>query len=82
MSIAENIALVRETMADACRRAGRDEEDVKLGEACLPKSIKSGAMWKAPSPEYAKTSAQAEERMEEFRAERLNAFREEAEKNG
>ena len=30
MSIAENIALVRETMADACRRAGRDEKDVKL----------------------------------------------------
>ena len=60
----------------------QNEEDVSLGEACLPKSIKSGAMWKAPSPEYAKTAAQAEERMEEFRAERLNAFREEAEKNG
>ena len=30
MSIAENIAQVRENIADACRRAGRREEDVKL----------------------------------------------------
>ena len=30
MSIAENIALVRENMAAACQRAGRSEKDVKL----------------------------------------------------
>ena len=30
MSIAENIARVRENMADACRQAGRAEQDVKL----------------------------------------------------
>ena len=59
-----------------------DEESVILGEAWLPKNIKLGAVWKAPKAQYGKTRADSDALTEVFRAEKLNGFREEAQKNG
>ena len=59
-----------------------DGEGISLGEAWLPKSIKKGAVQNAPKPQYGKTRAESEELIEAFREEKLNGFREEAQKNG
>ena len=59
-----------------------DGEGISLGEAWLPKSIRKGAVQKAPKPQYGKTRAESEELIEAFREEKLNGFREEAQKNG
>ena len=59
-----------------------DDSETELGESWLPKNVKAGPLWKAPKPEFGKTRADSEALTEEYRAERLNAFREEAQKNG
>lgn len=59
-----------------------NDENILLGEAWLPKNVKLGAVWKAPKPQYGKTRADSEALAEAFRAEKLNAYREEANKNG
>ena len=59
-----------------------DETQLETGDAWLPKSIRLGAVWKAPAPQFGKTRKDAEELTEQYRADRLNGFREEAQKNG
>ena len=59
-----------------------DENALSLGESWLPKSIKAGAMWKAPKPQFGKTRKDADERTEAYKAEQTIARREEALKNG
>ena len=59
-----------------------DEGAVSLGESWLPKSIKGGALWKTPDPQYGKTREETQERIEAYRAEQLTHFREAAQKNG
>lgn len=59
-----------------------DEDALTLGESWLPKSIKAGAMWKAPKPQYGKTRADLNELITSYKAEQLEQQREEAQKNG
>lgn len=59
-----------------------DKDALLLGESWLPKSIKAGAMWKAPKPQYGKTRADAQELIEAYKSEELAHSREEALKNG
>lgn len=59
-----------------------DENALSLGESWLPKSIQSGALWKTPEPQFGKARADADERIEAYKAERLTESREEAQKNG
>ncbi len=59
-----------------------DDSETVLGESWLPKNVKVGPMWKAPKPEFGKTRADSELLTAEYQAERLQAFREEAQKNG
>lgn len=59
-----------------------DENALILGDAWLPKNIKKGAIQKAPKPQYGSTRAESETLIEAFRAEKLNAYGEEARKNG
>lgn len=59
-----------------------DEDAVELGEAWLPKNIKAGPLWRAPTPEVGKTREESEKLIEDYRAERLDSGREEAKKNG
>lgn len=59
-----------------------DDSGLSLGEAWLPKNIKVGAAWKAPKAQYGKTRKDSDELTEAFREEKLNGFREEAQKNG
>ena len=59
-----------------------DKDALLLGESWLPKSIKAGAMWKAPKPQYGKTRADAQELIEAYKSEELARSREEALKNG
>ena len=54
-----------------------DETQLETGDAWLPKSIKSGAMWKAPAPQYEKTRADSEVLIETYKTELLNERREE-----
>ena len=58
------------------------DAQIETGDAWLPKSIQVGAAWKAPVPLYGKSRADAETLIEQYRADRLNSFREEAQKNG
>ncbi len=60
----------------------KDESSMKLGASWLPKSLSSGAMWKAPKPQFGKTRADADELTEAYKAERLETLREEARKDG
>ncbi len=59
-----------------------DENALTLGEAWLPKNVKAGPLWRAATPHYAKTRADLEELTEKYKTERLEAGREEAQKNG
>ena len=59
-----------------------DEGRLTLGEAWLPKNVKAGALWKAVTPQYGKTRADSDALLEAYKANRLNAFREEAANNG
>lgn len=59
-----------------------DETGLITGDAWLPKSIKVGALWKAPKPEYGKSRADSEMLIEAYKEETLNKLREEAKKNG
>ena len=59
-----------------------DDSGISLGEAWLPKNIKVGAAWKAPKAQYGKTRKDSDDLTESFREEKLNGFREEAQKNG
>ena len=59
-----------------------DKSALSLGEAWLPKNRKAGPMWKAPEPQFGKTRADYEALLKSDQADRLNAFREEAQKNG
>ncbi len=59
-----------------------DEKALELGESWLPKSIKKGAIRKAPAPQFGVTKEESEARLDAFRADKLNGFREEAQKNG
>lgn len=68
-------------MKDVLLGAANDEH-LTLGEAWLPKNIKKGAVWKAPKPQYGRTRADSETLIDAFRQEKLNGFREEAQKNG
>ncbi|MBR5427303.1 MAG: leucine-rich repeat domain-containing protein [Clostridia bacterium] len=62
--------------------AAADESQIETGDAWLPKSIKFGAAWKAPEPQYGKTRADAQTLIEQYRTDKLNALREEAKGNG
>ncbi len=68
-------------ITDICLGA-EDENALVLGESWLPKSIKAGVMWKAPEPQYGKKRADSEALSAAYKAQRLNALREEAQKNG
>lgn len=59
-----------------------DGDGLSLGEAWLPKSIKKGAVRKAPKPQYGKTRRESESLIDAFREGKLEEFREEARKNG
>ena len=59
-----------------------DQDALSIGEAWLPKNVKAGPMWRAPEPQFGKTRADYDALAEAFRADRLNAFREEAANNG
>lgn len=62
--------------------AAADHSALELGESWRPKNIKAGPMWKAPEPQFGKTREESETLIESYRAEQLNALREEAQKNG
>ena len=62
--------------------AAADNSALELGESWRPKNIKAGPMWKAPEPQFGKTREESETLIESYRAEQLNALREEAQKNG
>lgn len=59
-----------------------DESQMETGDAWLPKSLKFGAVWKAPEPQYGKTRADAQALIEQHRTDTLNRLREEAKNNG
>lgn len=59
-----------------------DEDALTLGEAWLPKNQKAGPFWKAPQAQFGKTRADFDALMEAYRADRLNAAREEAANHG
>ena len=59
-----------------------DEDGLTTGDAWLPKSIKVGAVWKAPKPEYGKGRTDSEPLIETYKTDTLNKLREEAKKNG
>lgn len=59
-----------------------DASQFETGDAWLPKSIKAGAMWKAPVPQYGKTRADSETLIEAYKTDTLNTLREEAQKDG
>jgi hypothetical protein len=59
-----------------------DEAQFTAGDAWLPKSLKAGAAWKAPKPQYGKTRAECETLAEAYKTDLLNNRREEARKNG
>ncbi len=59
-----------------------DADSVSLGEAWLPKNLKAGPLFRAPEPQFGKTRTDYEALLESHRADRLNAFREEAANNG
>lgn len=58
------------------------ETRMETGDAWLPKSIKSGAMRKAPDPQYNKTRADCEPLIGAYKTDTLKKLREEAQKNG
>ena len=60
----------------------RDASAMTCGESWMPKSIKAGALRKAPEPQYGKTRADADALIETYRADKLDGAREEAKKNG
>ena len=59
-----------------------DADALSLGEAWRPKNIKVGPLWKAPEPQFGKTREESEALIESYRADLLNASREEAQSNG
>lgn len=59
-----------------------DDTQFESGEAWMPKSIKAGAMWKAPVPQYGKERADADQLIAAYQAETLTRLREEAKENG
>ncbi len=59
-----------------------NKDDLELGASWMPKSIKSGAVWKAPEPQFGKERRDADELIENYKAERLEALREEEQRNG
>ncbi len=59
-----------------------DESGLTLGASWLPKSIKAGAMWKAPQPQFGRTRADSDSLIEAYKAEQLERSREEAQANG
>lgn len=59
-----------------------DESQFETGDAWLPKSIKAGAAWKAPDPQFGKKRADCEPLIESHKTDTLRQQREEAQKNG
>ena len=59
-----------------------DEDALSLGEQWRPKNIKHGALWSAPEPQFGMTRQDSEQLIAAYQAERLAAFREEAQNNG
>ncbi len=59
-----------------------DETRMETGDAWMPKSIKAGAMWKAPDLQYNKTRADCEPLIRAYKTDTLKKLREEAQKNG
>ena len=62
--------------------ASPDDSRLGLGESWLPKNVKAGPVWKAVKPQFGADRSQSEEAVEQYRADRLNTFREEAQQDG
>ena len=59
-----------------------DKTQFEAGDRWMPKSIRVGAVWKAPDAKYGATRAQADELIKNYKAETLEKMREESANNG
>ena len=59
-----------------------DDSQIETGDAWLPKSLKAGAIWKAPKPQYGAQRAESEKLIAEHQTDTLNRLREEAKNDG